>query len=223
MDVSDSGKYRDCAVPIRRWLLARQMNRKSNKERASISKNSQPGGNIPDRPDPLYRKVVDHIRTCIQQGVLTNRVIITESGLSRIFNISRTPARQALVQLEKENLIRHRHPRGYVVGLHTDGAMQKLTPDMLHLSSGHDFPHPVKEWESIYDKIESEVIRQSILSECQLNVVSLATFYGCSRGTIHKIFYKLEGCGLVQQQYQARWTRVCLYLQQSELVVRAPM
>jgi DNA-binding FadR family transcriptional regulator len=61
-----------------------------------------------------------------------------------------------------------------VVRLHADGALRKLTPDMLHLSSGHDFPHPVKEWESIYDKIEIKVIRQSILSECQLNAVSLA-------------------------------------------------
>ncbi len=186
------------------------MNRKSNNERANISKDSRTGGNLPNRSVPLYRKVVDHIRSCIQQDVLTNRVMITESDLSRIFNISRTPARQALVQLEKEKLIRHRHPRGYVVGPHADGTLRKLVPDMLHLSSGQDFPHPVKEWESVYDKIESEVIRQSILSECQLNVVSLAKFYNCSRGTIHKVLYKLQGSGLVQQQYQSRWTIVLL-------------
>ncbi len=186
------------------------MNRKSKTETANFSKNPQSGKDIPHRAEPLYRKVVDHIRTCIQQGVLNQRVIITESGLSRIFNISRTPARLALMQLEKENLIRYRKPRGFVVGRQTEGALRKLTPDMLHLSSGHYFPHPGKEWENIYDKIESEVIRQSIVSECKLNVVSLAKFYSCSRVTIHKILYKLESSGLVQQQYQSRWTIVLL-------------
>lgn len=186
------------------------MDRKSKKEMPDISKNSQLRGSIPSRTDPLYHKVADHIRKCIQQGVLSTGVIITESGLSRIFNISRTPVRQALVQLEEENLVQHRHKRGYVVGPLRDGAFLKLTPDMLQLSPGIDFPHPAKEWKSIYDKIESEIIRQSILSKSRLNAHLLAKYYGCSRSIIHEILHKLEVSGLVQRNYQSKWIIVLL-------------
>jgi len=210
MGYEPTGNYRDAYRNTQPIASCMQKSRKSKEEIKNISKDLKRGGNAPYRAEPLYQRVADHIRKCIQQGVLGNRVIITESVLSRICNISRTPARQALLHLEEENLIRSWPARGYVVGPQNDGDLRKLTPEMLHLSPGHDFPHPIKEWESIYDKIESEVIRQSILSECQLNVVSLAKFYACSRGTIHKVLYKLEGSGLVERHYHSRWTIVLL-------------
>lgn len=160
--------------------------------------------------DPLYRKVCDHIRKCILQGVLRKRVIITESAISRIFDISRTPARQALLQLQEERLIQRRPSRGYVVGTHTDGPLHKLTPDMLHFPLGDDFTHPAKEWNNIYDAIESEVIRQSILSACRINARLLSKYYSCSRSAIKEILYKLEVSGLVQRKHQSRWNIVHL-------------
>jgi DNA-binding GntR family transcriptional regulator len=180
-------------------------NRKSNN-----SKNTQSGKNSLSRADPLYQKVANHIRRCVTHGVLTNRVILTESSISRIFNISRTPARQALAQLEQEKLIQRRSTSGYVVGTRSDGALQKLTPEMVQLSSGDEFIHPVKEWQSVYEKIESEIVRQSILSKCRLNAHLLAKYYACNRGTIQEILYKLEVSGLVQRHYQSKWTIVPL-------------
>ena len=159
---------------------------------------------------PLYRKVCDHIRKCILQGDLRKRVVITESALSRIFDISRTPARQALMQLEKERLIQLRPTRGYVVGTCTDGPLQKLTPDMLRFPFGEDFTHPAKEWSNIYDAIESEVIRQSVLSGCRLNVHLLSKYYRCSRSAINEILYKLEVSGLLERKHQSRWNIVHL-------------
>ncbi len=164
------------------------------------------------KSDPLYLKVTDHIRLCIARGVLSKRVVLTESGISRIFNISRTPARKALEQLEQEELIQRRSQssRGYVVGTRTDGTMLKLTPGMLQLAPGEDFLHPVEEWHNTYEKIESEIIRQSILSKRRLNALQLAKYFGCNRGTIQEILYKLEVSGLVQRHYQSKWTIVPL-------------
>ena len=137
-------------------------------------------------------------------------MIVTESAISRIFDISRTPARQALAQLEEENYIQRRPTRGYVVGTRADGPLQKLTPDMLHFPFGDDFTHPATEWNNIYEAIESEVIRQSILSERRLNAYLLSKFYCCSRSAINEILYKLEVSGLVQRKHQSRWNIVHL-------------
>ena len=162
------------------------------------------------RSTPLYQKCADHIRRCITQGVLVNRVVLTESSLSRILNISRTPARKALEQLEKEKLIHKSSTRGYVVGSRPMGSLLKLIPEMVQLSSGEDFLHPVEEWQGVYEKIESEVVRLSILSKYKLNARLLAQYYGCNRSAIQEILYKLEVSGLVHRHHQSRWTIVPL-------------
>jgi len=160
--------------------------------------------------DPLYLKVADHIQQCISQGALHRGTVITEAGISRLFKISRTPVRQALTRLEKKGLIRHRKTRGYVVGKNVNGDGEKLTPAMLELPSGHSFLIPTEEWERIYDQIENEIIRLSILSSWQLNALELAKSYETSRRTIHEILSRMEVTGLVERNYRSRWTIVPL-------------
>ena len=171
---------------------------------------TQPAGLNPQRTGPLYQKVADHIRRCIIHGTLVERAILTESGISRILNISRTPARKALAQLEQEKLINRRSTRGYVVGSSSEGSFLKLTPQMVQLSSEDDFLHPVEEWHGVYERIESEVVRQSILSKRSLNAHLMAQYYDCNRSTIQEVLYKLEVSGLVQRHYRSKWTIVPL-------------
>lgn len=174
------------------------------------SASPRPDGRGFSRASPLYQKIADHIRQCITHGILDDRVILTEYGISRIFNISRTPVRQALAQLEKERLIRRRSPSGYAVGTATGGESRRLTADMIRLPPGAEFIHPVEEWQSVYEKIESEIVRQSILSKRRLNAQLLAKDYGCSRSTIQEILHRLEFSGLVQRHHQSKWTIVPL-------------
>ena len=172
--------------------------------------NTQPAENNHQRAVPLYQKVADHIRRCITHGTLGNQVNLTESSISRILNISRTPARKALTLLEQEKLIHKRSTRGYVVGSRLEGSLLKLTPEMVQLSSEDDFLHPVKEWQDVYEKIESEIIRQSILSKRRLNAQLLANYYACNRSMIQEVLHKLEVSGLVQRHFQSKWTIVPL-------------
>ena len=171
---------------------------------------TQPAENNHQRAVPLYQKVADHIRRCITHGMLGNQVNLTESSLSRILNISRTPARKALEKLEREKLIHKRSTRGYVVGSRSMGSLLKLTPEMVQLTSGEDFLHPVEKWQGIYEKIESEIVRQSILSKRRLNAHLLANYYGCNRSMIQEVLHKFEVRGLVQRHYQSKWTIVPL-------------
>ena len=172
--------------------------------------NTQPAERNSQRADPLYQKVADHIRRCITRGTLANQVNLTESSISKILNISRTPARKALTLLEQEKLIHKTSTRGYVVGDKLQGSVRKLTPEMVQLSSEDDFLHPVKEWQEVYEKIESEVVRQSILSTRRLNAHLLANYYGCNRSMIQEVLHKLEVSGLVQRHYQSKWSIVPL-------------
>ena len=170
-----------------------------------------PVENNHQRAAPLYQKVADHIRRCITHGTLGKRVNLTESSISRILNISRTPARKALTLLEQEQLIHKRSStRGYVVGSRLEGSLLKLTPEMVRLSSEDDFLHPVKEWQDVYEKIESEIVRQSILSKRRLNAHLLTKYYGCNRNMIQEVLHKLEVNGLVRRHYQSKWSIVPL-------------
>lgn len=171
---------------------------------------TQPAENNHQRAVPLYQKVADHIRRCITRGTLGTQVNLTESSISKILNISRTPARKALTLLEQEKLIHKRSIRGYVVGSRLEGSLLKLTPEMVQLSSEDDFLHPVKEWQDVYEKIESEIIRQSILSKHRLNAQLLANCYACNRSMIQEVLHKLEVSGLVQKHFQSKWTIVPL-------------
>jgi len=159
---------------------------------------------------PLYLKVVDHIKSCIDEGVLVDRVLLTESRISKILGISRTPARQALAYLEQEHLVEKRTSRGYMVGSCREGQIIRLASEMLQPKSGTDFVHPLKEWEQIYEKIENEIIKLSILSRWRLNALALAKTYACSRNVIQEILSKLESRGVVTKGYQPRWTVIPL-------------
>lgn len=159
---------------------------------------------------PLYLKVVDHIKNCIKKGTLVECVLLTESRISAILGISRTPARQALYNLEQEHLVEKSTSRGYVVGSCPEGQIIQLTPEMLQNVSGSDFMHPVKEWEQIYEKIENEIIKLSILSRWRINALAVAETYGCSRNTMQEVLSRLENSGVVAKSYHSRWTVIPL-------------
>lgn len=171
---------------------------------------TQPAEKNPQSTAPLYRKVANHIRRCIIHGTLGKRVNLTESNISSILNISRTPARKALTLLEQEKLIHKKSTRGYVVGSRSESSLLKLTPQMFQLSSEDDFLHPVDAWQGVYEKIENEIVRQSILSKRRLNAHLLAQYYACNRSMIQEVLYKFEVSGLMQKHYHSKWTIVPL-------------
>lgn len=179
-------------------------------QRIEELQSTQPAEKNPQSTAPLYQKVADHIRRCITHGTLGKRVNLTESSISSILNISRTPARKALTLLEQEKLIHKKSTRGYVVGSRSESSLLKLTPQMVQLSSEDDFLHPVEAWQGVYEKIESETVRQSILSKRRLNAQLLAQYYACNRSMIQEVLYKLEVGGLVQRNYHSKWTIVPL-------------
>lgn len=78
------------------------------------------------RPTPaLGRHVVDHLRRMIIMGKLRPGTHLVESLLSKTFDVSRGPVRDALRQLEIEGLIESRRRGAFVIGL-TAGDIDEL-------------------------------------------------------------------------------------------------
>jgi DNA-binding GntR family transcriptional regulator len=63
----------------------------------------------------LREQVADTLRTAIFEGRFKPGELLKDSALAMQFNISRSPVREALLQLEKESLVRNFHNRGWYV------------------------------------------------------------------------------------------------------------
>jgi len=66
-----------------------------------------------DRPDSLAQAAYKSIRRAIRSGGLTHDQLYSENGLAMEMGISRTPVREALIELEREGLVRIAPQRGF--------------------------------------------------------------------------------------------------------------
>jgi DNA-binding GntR family transcriptional regulator len=63
----------------------------------------------------LREQVADILRTAIFEGKFKPGELLKDSALATQFKVSRSPVREALLQLEKESLVRNFHNRGWYV------------------------------------------------------------------------------------------------------------
>jgi DNA-binding GntR family transcriptional regulator len=71
-------------------------------------------GPIP-RPEPLRASVYRRVVRLMTDGELEPGQTITEAGLSKTLGVSRTPVREALLQLEAEGVLQSTPARGFTV------------------------------------------------------------------------------------------------------------
>lgn len=68
---------------------------------------------IIDRPDTLSQKAYDILRQAIRSGALVQNTLYSEGELARSMGISRTPVREALIELARERMIDIVPQRGF--------------------------------------------------------------------------------------------------------------
>lgn len=71
-------------------------------------------GPIP-RPEPLRASVYKRVVQLMTDGELEPGQTLTEAGLSKALGVSRTPVREALLQLEAEGVLQSTPARGFTV------------------------------------------------------------------------------------------------------------
>ena len=82
---------------------------------------------------PASEFVLSHLRDWIVEGILAPGEIIKDTEIARTFDVSRTPVREALLQLRAEGLIETK-PQGWTQVKPLDmGQVELLLPVVLHL------------------------------------------------------------------------------------------
>lgn len=158
-----------------------------------------PGGTVPR----LYQQVFEIVSAQIAQGSLQEGVRLSESGIAETFGISRAPARQALVELERQGLLSKASGRGYQVRRHKgappDGTVAAVVPELdLRLKQ-------LSTWSRIYGEVESEIAARTSFAGWRVNETELARYYDVSRTVARDVVARLQQRGVVRKDDRSRW------------------
>jgi DNA-binding GntR family transcriptional regulator len=91
-------------------------------------------GPIP-RPEPLRASVYRRVVRLMTDGELEPGQTLTEAGLSKALGVSRTPVREALLQLEAEGVLQSTPARGFTVRELSTAEATELFPILSALES----------------------------------------------------------------------------------------
>lgn len=155
---------------------------------------------------PLYATIERAISGALEDGRLEGGDILTESVVSHVLQVSRTPVRSAFERLADQGLLEKGSGRGYIVpGSPPSGKRRRLGRDELaSLIAGHAERSPAA-WISIYSEVEREICARSVFGRSRIVEVELANAYGVSRTVAHEVLARLERLGLIEKDERGRW------------------
>lgn len=153
----------------------------------------------------LYKSMAIFIAERLESGDIPDGVKVNETMVSKIFKVSRTPARQALEWLLSETLICELPTRGFVTGPTPTVRMGKLID---YSNSFKDVGHVellATDATTLFDDIESDIMRLSVLGAWRLSVRALQDKYMFSKKHIEYSLKKLEFNGLLTHRKGGQW------------------
>ena len=158
---------------------------------------------------PVYERITDALRSAIRRRALPRGTVLLEGPIATIFRSSRSPVRQALTQLHAEGLISRFEGRGMIVGKGDDEALRlSIDAAMLGLEDAlGDFAR-VPAWQRVYDRIENDLVNQSVLGASRINEFELAQHYLVSRTVANQVMLRAEANGIVARDDVGRWSIV---------------
>lgn len=153
----------------------------------------------------LYVALADAITTEIQNGNIPDAVALNESMLAHLFNVSRTPARQALLSLAENGLLSALPTRGFVTGPNLTLATKRLA----------DFPNSVDALRAalntstpqspLYEDLEKKVARLAAHGAWRFSIRAAQEYYDVGRGAMEDALRKLEANGLLTRRPGGQW------------------
>lgn len=153
--------------------------------------------------DQLY----DIITLSIKSGELAEGTLLLESRLAEIFGVSRSPVRQALLSLHQSGWICTFDGRGYLVGKKPSEVLRrKLESHDFKLSENSmKVPKKTESWKAVYDRIERDLLHQSLFGSYRINELELSRYYSISRTISSQVLTRLSLMGLVERDERSRW------------------
>lgn len=190
------------AEGFRRSYAAAAVTEKTVPERSFEHERRQAGLAASGAVPRLYRRAFEILAKQIEEGILPQGARLHESDIAAQFGISRTPARQALIELKRGGLVSKASGRGYVVGMLAGRPSDRkpripLTGDMRLVSSSS--------WERIYGEVEGEIVARISFASWRVNEAVLARHYGVSRTVARDVVGRLQQRGVIRKDDRSRW------------------
>jgi DNA-binding GntR family transcriptional regulator len=151
----------------------------------------------------LYQRAFDILAGQIEVGAIAPRARLRESGVAAQFGISRTPARQALIELERSGFVEKAEGRGYKVRGRSGG--QPAGPKTSLLADDDHRLISTSTWERIYSDVEREIVDRISFAAWRVNEAELARYYGVSRTVARDVVARLQQRGVVRKDDRSRW------------------
>ncbi|MFO7753768.1 MAG: GntR family transcriptional regulator [Desulfobacteraceae bacterium] len=79
-----------------------------------------------DKPKPLAKIALDALRRSILSNELTPNVVYNEKALAQSLGISRTPVREALLELSSKRLVRFLPQKGVIINTFSDKDIEEV-------------------------------------------------------------------------------------------------
>lgn len=175
----------------------------SNQSSLTALRNSQEMAPTPD--EPLYLVLADALGDEISAGSLPPSVALNESILAQAVNVSRTPARQALITLAEKGLIVALPKRGFVTGQNAMEPEYRLIDFPNCLAVLADALKSAAKPSPLYEDIEKQITRISVHGEWRVSIRAAQEFYGARRNALEDALRELEINGLVARRSGGQW------------------
>jgi DNA-binding GntR family transcriptional regulator len=149
----------------------------------------------------LYQRATEILAQDIHSGQMPEGMRLTETAVASRFGISRAPARQALIELERIGLVSRVDGRGYIVsapGVYDGGSARSplLLDDKIQF---------MPSWELIYRDVEMEIVSRTSLGSWRVNEAALAKAHDVSRTVAREVMARLQQRGIVRKDDSGRW------------------
>jgi DNA-binding GntR family transcriptional regulator len=148
----------------------------------------------------LSDQVHSRLQNMIHNGDIKPGERLVELKLTRVFRVSRSPVRHALLQLEAEGIIVSMGRRGYMVqGVADPDALQRH-PSLEDISIDQS-----RQWERIYALVEQAVLAAVLYNSVRINEVRLAEHYDVSRTVTRDVLARMHGVGIIDKTRSGSW------------------
>ena len=155
-----------------------------------------------------YQIAYDILRQHIVGKQLPPGLVLLESRIAELMDISRAPVRRALELLHRDGFVRRFEGRGYLVGA-DDPTQTPLRIDLRE--AGFTAPAGMSEsiglftWERIYREVETAVGRTIPFGTYRVVEAAITARFGVSRTVAREVLSRLRDRGLIQKNRWSTW------------------
>jgi DNA-binding GntR family transcriptional regulator len=158
------------------------------------------------RKQPAYALIKDALAKRIRAGDVPPGTVLSESSIATLFGSSRSPVRQAFDQLEHIGLVRRFDGRGVIAGKRqAEPRRVPITPEMLGLANGPVEAVRSDAWDTLYYKLEREIIYRSLFGRFRVSELALARHFRVGRTVARNLLLRAQAIGILEKGAKAHW------------------